>query len=52
MQRIRTLELLERLNTNEAKELLTELGSGYPEAALTKDAAQALRRLERFAPKP
>ncbi|MCX7700472.1 MAG: hypothetical protein N2039_06310 [Gemmataceae bacterium] len=52
LQRIRAVELLERLSTIEARELLAEIANGYPEAALTKDAAQALRRVKRPAPNP
>jgi RNA polymerase sigma factor (sigma-70 family) len=42
----RRLELLERLGTPEARELLRKLAKGNPDARLTKEAAAALKRCE------
>jgi RNA polymerase sigma factor (sigma-70 family) len=40
----RSLELLEQLNTPEARRLLADLAAGAPEASLTLEAQAALRR--------
>lgn len=42
---IRALELLERLNTPESRELLSKLAKGAPDARLTREAKAALDRL-------
>ncbi len=47
---LRAVELLERLGTAEARQLLRELAGGNPNAPLTSDARQTLRRLT--APSP
>ena len=52
LRRLRTVEVLEDLGTPEAKQLLEELAKGAPGAALTRDAAAALRRLNAEAAKP
>ena len=44
---IRSLELLERIGGNEAKQLLEDLSNGDPDAALTNDAKATLGRLRR-----
>jgi RNA polymerase sigma factor (sigma-70 family) len=44
---LRRLELLEWLDTPEARELLRQLAKGNPDARLTKEADAALRRLGR-----
>jgi hypothetical protein len=43
----RAVELLERLNTPESRELLATLAKGAPEARLTRDSKAALKRLAR-----
>jgi len=45
----RALEVLERLGTPEARELLQKLAGGFSEARLTIEARETLRRLERLA---
>jgi WD40 repeat protein len=42
----RAVELLEVLDTNEARDFLAELAGGYPTATLTRESQRALRRLE------
>ena len=42
---LRALEILERLGTPEARQLLQMLASGAPGASLTQEAAEALKRL-------
>lgn len=44
---LRAVEMLERLGTAEARQLLQELARGNPDARLTGDATAALRRLAR-----
>jgi hypothetical protein len=49
----RTIAVLERLGTPEARQLLTELSRGAPDAYLTKEAASAQQRLSgRTSPMP
>lgn len=47
LRMIRTLEVLEGQGTEAARAVLDELGRGAPQAFLTRDAAESLRRLER-----
>jgi WD40 repeat protein len=46
----RALEVLERLGTPEARQLLEELGKGNKDAKLTQDAQATLKRLESSMP--
>lgn len=46
LQSIRALEVLEDIGTPEARRLLQELAKGAPEARLTRDAKESLRRLD------
>jgi hypothetical protein len=41
------VEVLERIDTPEARKLLKELAKGNPEALLTEQAKAALERMER-----
>ena len=41
---IRAVEVLEKIGTNEARELLQSLGKGAPEARLTSEAQDSLKR--------
>jgi WD40 repeat protein len=45
---MRAIQLLERLGTSPAKQLLTDLAKGAPEALLTLEATNALTRLARW----
>ncbi len=45
----RTLELLERLNTPEARREMARLATGEPGYALTVEAAESLKRMDRLA---
>jgi hypothetical protein len=47
---LRAVEVLERINTAEARRLLERLSKGQPEALLTVDAAASLQRLTRRPP--
>ncbi len=47
LREIRSLELLERIGSDEAKRLLELLSKGAPDAALTKDAKATLERLRK-----
>jgi WD40 repeat protein len=47
---VRAVEVLEKVGTPEAKEVLTALAGGMPEARLTQEARAALRRLGRREP--
>jgi WD domain, G-beta repeat len=47
---LRGVEVLERLDTAEARKLLAALARGEPEARLTREAKEALGRLSRRAP--
>ena len=47
LRQLRALEVLERIGNPDAKKLLQSLTRGVPEAALTREAAAALRRLSR-----
>jgi RNA polymerase sigma factor (sigma-70 family) len=47
MRLLRTIEVLERIATPEARQLLEKLVGGVPEARLTRDAKAALGRLGR-----
>jgi hypothetical protein len=42
---LRALEALERIATAEARQVLTGLAGGAPDARLTREASEALRRL-------
>jgi WD40 repeat protein len=46
LRKMRAVEVLERIGSEEAREVLRQLGKGPAEAALTRDAAGALRRIE------
>ncbi len=46
LQSLRAVEVLERIGTADAKELLLEIAKGAPDARLTKDAAAAVERLQ------
>jgi hypothetical protein len=43
---VRAIAVLERINTDDARKLLSELTKGLPNARLTHDAAAALKRCE------
>ena len=45
VQRLRALAVLERIGSEEARELLRDLAAGAADARLTQEAAAALRRL-------
>jgi WD40 repeat protein len=47
MRASRALEVLERIGTPEARQVLEALAQGTPEALLTREAKAALRRLDR-----
>jgi WD40 repeat protein len=47
LQALRAVEVLERLDGPQAREVLTRLAAGPPEARLTQEAQAALRRLAR-----
>jgi WD40 repeat protein len=47
LRQVRTIEILERMGTSEARAALVPLAEGAPEAWLTQQAALALKRLER-----
>jgi RNA polymerase sigma factor (sigma-70 family) len=47
LRTVRAVEVLERIGTPEARQLLAELAKGDPKARLTREAAAALGRLER-----
>jgi hypothetical protein len=47
---LRGVEVLEHVNTTEARKLLAALARGEPEARLTREAKEALGRLSRRAP--
>ena len=42
---LRALEVLERIGTPEARQILLSLAKGAPEAALTQEAKASLERL-------
>jgi hypothetical protein len=44
---LRAIEVLERIDTQEAKDLLAKLAQGAPEARLTREAKASLQRLAR-----
>jgi WD40 repeat protein len=47
LRTLRALEVLEHIGTTEAREVLTKLSKGAPEARVTREAKAALQRLER-----
>jgi WD40 repeat protein len=47
LRQLRALEVLEHIGTPEARELLTNMSKGAPEARVTREAKVALQRLER-----
>jgi hypothetical protein len=47
LREYRALELLEHWHTPEARQLLTELAQGVPEAHFTQEAEASLKRLAR-----
>ncbi|SRR5579883_1972942 len=46
LQSLRAVAVLEDIGTSEARRLLTELSKGAPEARLTREARESLRRLD------
>lgn len=46
LQQVRAIAVLEHIGTDEAPRLLKELAGGLPEARLTREAAEALTRLQ------
>ncbi|HEV8058496.1 MAG TPA: hypothetical protein VGP68_01405 [Gemmataceae bacterium] len=49
-QSMRAIEVLEWMNTNATRELLTAIAGGLPGAALTQEAARSLARLKSMKP--
>ena len=49
LRRPRALEVLERLDTPEARRFLSDLANGAPVAPLTREAAAAVARLQKTA---
>jgi RNA polymerase sigma factor (sigma-70 family) len=47
LRELRALEVLERLSTPEARQLIEKLANGAPDARLTREAKTALQRLQR-----
>ena len=47
LRRLRAVHALERIGSPEARALLRKLAKGMPEARLTQDAQDALRRLQK-----
>jgi hypothetical protein len=47
LRQVRSVEALEQMVTPKARQLLTELAKGAPDARLTRDAKAALQRLQR-----
>jgi WD40 repeat protein len=47
LQAVRAVEVLERVGTSAARELLASLAEGAPSAVLTQDALRALRRMKK-----
>ncbi len=45
LRQVRAVEALERIGTAEARQLLRDLAGGLPQARLTREAGQALKRL-------
>jgi HEAT repeat protein len=52
LRQVRAVEVLERVGTPEARELLRRLASGAPEARLTREATATLARLRERADLP
>jgi RNA polymerase sigma factor (sigma-70 family) len=52
LRRLRAVEILEHLDSPEARQMLRTLAAGAPEAHLTRQAKTALERLARRATKP
>jgi hypothetical protein len=52
LRALRGVEVLERISTSEARELLRELAGGAPGAFLTLQARAAFARAERNRPRP
>src|SRR5262249_6375268 len=44
-RQVRAVAVLERINNDDARKLLTDLAAGVPEARQTREAAEALKRL-------
>jgi hypothetical protein len=51
LRAIRVVEILEHIGSSEARDLLTTLAQGAPQALLTREAKQALDRLNRLPPR-
>ena len=49
---LRALELLERIGTATARDLLHDLAQGAPEARFTRDAREAYQRLSKHLQEP
>jgi hypothetical protein len=47
LRSIRAIEILERIGSEEAIQLLEKLATGEPQVSLTQEAKQALKRLNR-----
>jgi WD40 repeat protein len=52
LRMIRAVEILEKLGTAEAKDLLGQLAKGFPEHRLTREAEESLKRLKLRSPTP
>ena len=52
LREVRTVAVLERVGSAEAREVLERLAAGEPSASLTREAHSALERLRRITPKP
>ena len=50
LQTWRALAVLERIGSDDARQLLAALAKGDPEARVTQEAAAALERLQRLKP--
>jgi hypothetical protein len=50
LREVRAVEVLERIGTREARELLESLASGHPDARLTREALSSLTRMEAVRP--
>jgi WD40 repeat protein len=50
VRQVHAVEVLERINTTAARELLAELAKGAPDARLTREAKSALERMRRTTP--
>ncbi len=51
LRAVRVVEVLEHIGSSEARELLTTLAQGAPQARLTREAQHAVERLNRLTPR-